>query len=85
MMTALRRGSLLSVALLFLVSTACNTEQAAAPSAVTQPAAVVAPSGPLVPVAQQQDLLGGLVGGLTKALGITANGVLRTSGDRVAV
>jgi hypothetical protein len=78
MMTALRRGSLLSVALLFLVSTACNTEQAAAPSAVTQPAAVVAPSGPLVPVAQQQDLLGGLVGGLTKALGITANGVLRT-------
>jgi hypothetical protein len=78
MMNALRRGSLLSVALLFLLSTACNTDHAAAPASPTQPAASIEPSSRLVP-GPQNDLLGGLIGGLTNTLGLTANGVLRTT------
>jgi hypothetical protein len=71
MMNHLRRGGLLAVALLFVVSTACNTENAAAPSASVATASTIASP------AAHQDLLGGLVGTLTQTLGITANGVLR--------
>jgi hypothetical protein len=80
MMNALRRGSLLSVALLFLLATACNTDHVApTATAPTQPsAAAVEPSSRLVP-GPQNDLLGGLIGGLTNTLGLTANGVLRTT------
>jgi len=74
MITALRRGSLLAVALLFLVSTACGTDSATAPSAAPAPAAAPTLDAP----GASQDLLGGLVGGLTNALGLTStNGVLR--------
>jgi len=78
MITALRRGSLLAVALLFLVSTACGTDSATAPSAPPAPAAAPTLDAP----GASQDLLGGLiggvVGGLTNALGLTStNGVLR--------
>jgi hypothetical protein len=77
MKTALRRrGSLLAASLLVLLATACNPEQAAAPAPAAPPSAstLVAPmAGPA-----SQDLLGGLVGGLTNTLGLTnSNGVLR--------
>jgi len=79
MKTALRRrGSLLAASLLVLFATACNPDQAAAPS----PVAPSATSTLAAPSAGSQDLLGGLVGGvvggLTNTLGLTnANGVLR--------
>jgi len=79
MMTALRRrGSLLAASLLVLLATACNPDQAAAPSAVAPPASSTL-AAPTVDSASQDLLgLGGLVGGLTNALGLTnANGVLR--------
>jgi hypothetical protein len=79
MMTALRRrGSLLAASLLVLLATACNPEQAAAPSAVA-PSASSTLAAPTADSAAQDLLgLGGLVGTLTNALGLTnANGVLR--------
>ena len=78
MMNALRRGSLLSVALLFLLATACGTDHAAPTAAApTQPSAsAVEPSSRLVP-GPQNESLGGLLGALTKTLGITGTGVLR--------
>ena len=67
MMTALRRAGLFAVALLFVVSTACSTERAAAPSTLAAPAAA-------------HDLLGGLVGTLTNTLTLTsAKGLLRST------
>ena len=81
MMTVLRRGGLLAAALLFLVSTACNTDRAAAPS-IAAPSALATPTAaPSAPASQ--DLLGGLFGTVTtvtNTLGLTnANGVLRTT------
>jgi hypothetical protein len=78
MISALRRGGLLAIALLVVLSTACNVESPSAP----------VPAGPApqlaVPAdgAPAQDLLGGLIGGtvgtLTNTLGLTsANGILR--------
>jgi hypothetical protein len=84
MKTALRRrGSLLVASLLVLFATACNPEQAAAPSVVALPASSTLAAPTATP--PSQDLLGGLVGGLggvvgglTNTLGLTnANGVLR--------
>ncbi len=80
-MTVLRRGGLLAAALLFLVSTACNPDRAAAPS-IAAPSALAAPiAAPSAPASQ--DLLGGLLGtvtAVTNSLGLTnANGVLRTT------
>jgi hypothetical protein len=66
MMTALRRAGLLAVALLLVVSTACNTERAAAPSTIAAPGA-------------SHDLLGGLVGVVTSTLSLNANGLLRST------
>jgi hypothetical protein len=78
MMTVLRRAGLLAVALLVLVSTACNTERATAPSSITAPSSLSESSTFAAPDASH-DLLGGLVGTLTNTLGLTsANGVLRT-------
>jgi hypothetical protein len=85
MQISLRRAGLLSVALLMLVSTACNTDPVSAP-ALTAPAAVVRAPSMLPNDGASQDLLGGLlgtvtgtVGALTNTLGLTnANGVLRT-------
>src|ERR1700716_1106905 len=80
MMTVLRRGGLLAVALLVLVSTACNVDSPASPAAQAAPATELA-----APVASpaSQDLLGGVlgtVGAVTNALGLTnATGVLRTT------
>ena len=85
MLISLRRAGLLSVALLLLVSTACNTDTVAAPTLTAPAAAVQAPT--MRPDSgASQDLLGGLlgtvtgvVGGVTNTLGLTnANGVLRT-------
>ncbi len=80
-MTALRRGGLLAAALLFLVSTACNSDRAAAPSVVAPSALATLGAAPSAPASQ--DLLGGLLGTvttLTNTLGLTnANGVLRTT------
>jgi hypothetical protein len=78
MITVMRRAGLLAVALLLGVAAACNTERAAAPS-VTAPATLAAPENAPAAPGASQDLLGGLVGGLTNTLGLTsANGVLRT-------
>jgi hypothetical protein len=79
MISALRRGGLLAIALLVVLATACNVESPSAP----------VPAGPApelaVPAdgAAAQDLLGGLIGGtvgaLTNTLGLTsANGILRS-------
>ena len=80
-MTVLRRGGLLAAALLFLVSTACNPDGAAAPS-IAAPSVLAAPIAATSAPASQ-DLLGGLLGtvtGVTNTLGLTnANGVLRTT------
>ena len=78
-----RRAGLLSVALLTLVSTACNTDHVAAPTA---PASIVAAPSLQPRDGASQDLLGGLLGtvtgtveAVTGTLGLTnANGVLRT-------
>ena len=83
MLISLRRAGLLSVALLTLLSTACSTDNVAAPSA---PTAVVPPSSLQPTDGASQDLLGGLLGtvtgtveAVTGTLGLTnANGVLRT-------
>jgi ZU5 domain len=85
MLIGLRRAGLLSVALLSLVSTACNTDTVAAPT-LTAPSVVVPAPSMLPPDGASQDLLGGLlgtvtgtVGAVTNTLGLTsANGVLRT-------
>jgi hypothetical protein len=85
MLIRLRRAGLLSVALLCLVSTACNTDAVSAPHLTAPSAAVQAPS--MQPQdGASQDLLGGLLGtvtgtldAVTSTLGLTsANGVLRT-------
>jgi hypothetical protein len=81
MITVLRRGGLLAVALLLLVSTACNVDSPSAPVAPSSAVSTIAPDGSPA----DQDLLGGLlgtvtgtVGALTNTLGLTsANGVLR--------
>ena len=82
---SLRRAGLLSVALLLLVSSACNTDTVAAPSQAAPATLVQAPS--MQPHGgASQDLLGGLLGtvtgtleGVTSTLGLTnANGVLRS-------
>src|SRR5215212_4937258 len=79
MISALRRGGLLAVALLFVVSTACTDSPSAPRSAGQAPEIAVPADG-----APAQDLLGGLLGGtvgtLTNTLGLTsANGILRTN------
>jgi hypothetical protein len=79
MISALRRGGLLAVALLFVVSTAC-TESPSAPRAAGSAPEIALPANG----APAQDLLGGLIGGtvgtLTNTLGLTsANGILRTN------
>jgi hypothetical protein len=82
---SLRRAGLLSVALLTIVSTACNTDTVAAPS-VTAPSAIVQAPSMLPHDGASQDLLGGLLGtvtgtvdAVTTTLGLTsANAVLRT-------
>ena len=80
MMTVLRRGGLLAVALFVLVSTACNVDSPASPAAKVAPATEL--TAPAASPASQ-DLLGGVlgtVGAVTNALGLTnANGVLRTT------
>jgi hypothetical protein len=79
MISALRRGGLLAIALLVVLATACNVESPSAPvSAGPAPQLAVPADG-----APAQDLLGGLLGGtvgaLTNTLGLTsANGILRT-------
>jgi hypothetical protein len=81
MMTVFRRAGMLAVALLLVGSSACGTENGAAPSApstLTAPSTIEAPSTASAPDASH-DLLGGLVGTLTNTLGLTsAKGVLRT-------
>jgi hypothetical protein len=77
MISALRRGGLLAVALLFVVSTACTDSPSAPRPAGPAPEIVLPADG-----APAQDLLGGLLGGtvgaLTNTLGLTsANGILR--------
>jgi hypothetical protein len=80
MMTVLRRGGLLAVALLFVASTACNPDRAAAPSAPAAVSTLASPTPSPVASGASHDLLGGLTGGLTNTLGLTsANGVLRTT------
>jgi hypothetical protein len=85
MLIGLRRAGLLSVALLALVSTACNTDSVSAPASPAPSTVVQAPS--MLPHdGASQDLLGGLLGtvtgtvdAVTSTLGLTnANGVLRT-------
>ena len=77
MMTVLRRAGLLAAALLLAASSACGTENIAAPSTPVASSALQAPSALAAPDASH-DLLGGLVGTLTNTLGLTStNGVLR--------
>jgi hypothetical protein len=79
MISALRRGGLLAIALLVVLATACNVESPSAPVPAGPAPQLAAPSdgGPA------ESLLGGLIGGtvgaLTNTLGLTsANGILRS-------
>lgn len=77
MMTVLRRGGLLAIALLLFVSSGCATDSPASPA---QPAAVATALRAPAASPASHDLLGGLLGTVTNTLGLTsANGVLRTT------
>jgi hypothetical protein len=77
MLTAFRRAGLLAVALLLVVTSACGIDNPSGAGSLTAPSTLASPAT-LTPPAASQDLLGGLLGGVTDLVGLTSrNGVLR--------
>jgi hypothetical protein len=85
MLNHLRRAGLLAAAMLVVVSAACGTDRASAPSTLVAPSTLASPTtlgapSTLGTPAASHDLLGGLIGTITNTLGLTnAKAVLRST------